>query len=211
MSGRPNPCSLMSQLLPIVGPAGADPYSPETTTSIITILRVKVKDQQLTCEFTEQRNAEAPPRAFALTCAEQVHPDLTHALSRLVPHLCLLTEQLTETPDYWPDESEELPALFESFTVTGFSMGRHQGGVTLIGQRELTGGRVLNLTTPYQSFDDEQGSYPYTGLLETTLAIALAEVEAALRGKCTDYRQLNLFGQPTETIPVQYVSTLTRA
>ena len=184
----------MSQLLPIVGPD-----SPEAITSIITIQKVKVKDQHLTCEFTEQRTQEAPPRAFALTCAEQVHPDLTHALSRLVPHLCLLAEQLTETRDFWPDESEELPALFEPFTVTGFSMGRGQGGVTLIGQRELTGGRVLNLTTPYQSFDDEQASYPYTGLLETTLATALTEVEAALRGKCTDYRQLDLFEQPATT------------
>ena len=181
----------MSQLLPIVGPD-----SPEATASIITIQKAKLKDQHLMCEFTEQRTQEAPPRAFALTCAEQVHPDLTHRLSRLVPHLCLLTEQLTEGPDYWPDESEELPTLFEQFTVTGFSMGRNQSGVTLIGQRELTGGRVLNLTTPYQSFDDEQGSYPYAPLLETELLEALAEVEAALRGKCTDYRQLNLFEQP---------------
>ncbi len=196
----------MSQLLPVVGPD-----SPEAAASIITIQKVKLKDQHLTCEFTEQRTDDAPPRAFALTCAEQVHADLTHALSRLVPHLCLLAEQLTETSDFWPDESEELPVLFEPFTVTGFSMGRHQSGVTLIGQRELTGGRVLNLTSPYQSFDDEHGSYPYTGLLETTLATALAEVEAALRGKCTDYRQLDLFEEPTTTTPVQYVSTLTRA
>ncbi|MFC6225495.1 hypothetical protein ACFP2F_19770 [Hymenobacter artigasi] len=195
----------MSQLLPIVGPD-----SPEATTSIITIQKVKLKDQHLTCEFTEQRTDDAPPRAFALTCAEQIHPDLTHALSRLVPHLCLLAEQLTETPDFWPDESEELPALFEPFTVTGFSMGRHQSGVTLIGQRELTGGRVLNLTTPYQSFDDEHGSYPCTGLLETTLATALTEVEAALRGKCTDYRQLDLFEEATTTI-IPFVPTPTRA
>ena len=193
----------MSQLLPlpIVGPTGsqsAAPFGPgpEPTLSIITIQKVKLKDQQLTCEFTEQRTQDAPPRAFALTCAEQVHPDLSHALSRLVPHLCLLAEQLTETSDYWPDESEELPALFESFTVTGFSMGRHQGGVTIIGQRELTSGRVLNLTTPYQSFDEEQVGYDYTGLLEATLATALVEVEAALRGKCTEYRQLDLFEQP---------------
>jgi hypothetical protein len=191
----------MSQLLPIVGPTGSGLNSPvgqadEATASIITIQKAKLKDQHLTCEFTEQRTHDAPPRAFALTCAEQVHPDLTHALSRLVPHLCLLAEQLTETPDFWPDESEELPALFEPFTVTGFSMGRYQSGVTLIGQRELAAGRVLNLTTPYQSFDDEQASYPYTGLLETTLATALIEVEAALRGKCTDYRQLDLFEQP---------------
>ena len=186
----------MSQLLPIVGPVGPGPGTPEATASIITIQKVKLKDQHLTSEFTEQRTQDAPPRAFDLTCAEQVHPDLIHALTRLVPHLCLLAEQLTETPDYWPDEAEELPPLFESFTVTGFSMGRSQGGVTLIGQRELTGCRVLNLTTPYQSFDDEQASYPYTGLLEITLAAALTEVEAALRGKCTDFRQLDIFEQP---------------
>ena len=90
----------MSQLLPLVGPAGSDLNSPEATTSIITIQKARLKDQHLTCEFTEQRTDDAPPRAFALTCAEQVHPDLTHRLSRLVPHLCLLAEQLTETPDY---------------------------------------------------------------------------------------------------------------
>lgn len=183
----------MSQLHPIVGPVGSGPDAPDALRSIIIIQKVKLKDQHLTCEFTEQYTPDAPPRAFALTCAEQVHPDLTHALGRLVPHLCLLAEQLTETPDFWPDEAEELPALFEPFAVTGFSMSRNQGGVTLIGQRELTGGRVLNLTTPHQSFDDEQAGYPYTGLLETTLATALAEVEAALRGKCTECRQLDLF------------------
>ncbi len=192
----------MSQLLPVVGPASPTGQASEASVSIITIQKAKLKDQHLTCEFTEQRTHDAPPRAFALTCAEQVHPDLTHVLSRLVPHLCLLAEQLTETSDYWPDESEELPPLFEPFTVTGFSMGRHQGGVTLIGQRELTGGRVLNLTTPYQSFDDEQASYPYTGLLETTLTAALVEVEAALRGKCIDYRQLDLF-EPSAAEPHQ--------
>ena len=100
----------MSQLLPIVGPFGPGTDVPDSTRSIITIQKVKLKDQQLTCEFTEQRTQDAPPRAFALTCTEQVHPDLSHRLSRLVPHLCLLTEQLTETPDFWPDTAEELPA-----------------------------------------------------------------------------------------------------
>ena len=181
----------------MVGPAGTDAGSQEAMPSIITIQKVKVKDQQLTCEFTEQRTQDAPPRAFALTCAEQVHPDLTHALSRLVPHLCLLTEQLTEMPDFWPDTAEELPARFQAFTVTGFAMGKGQSGVTLIGQRALTTGKVLNLTTPYVSFDDEtDAAYAYAPLLETELSEALTEVEAALRGKCTDYRQLDLFEQP---------------
>jgi hypothetical protein len=188
----------MSQLLPLVGPTS--PNSPEVSASIITIQKVKVKDQRLACEFTEQRTQDVPPRAFALTCAEQVHPDLSHVLSRLVPHLCLLTEQLTETPDFWPDAAEELPARFEAFAVTGFSIGKGQGGVTLIGQRTLTGGKVLNLTSPYVSFADEtETAYPYAPLLETELGHALTEVEAALRGKCTDARQLDLFEQPAPT------------
>lgn len=196
----------MSQLLPLVGPTRPD--DQEVTASIITIQKVRVKDQHLACEFTEQRTQDAPPRAFALTCAEQIHPDLAHVLSRLVPHLCLLTEQLTETPDYWPDESEELPALFEPFTVTGFSMGKGQGGVTLVGQRTLRGNKVLNLTSPYVSFADEtDAAYPYAPLLETELAEALAEVEAALRGKCTEYRQLDLFDEQPAASAISLVST----
>ena len=178
----------MSQLLPIVGPEAA-----EAAQSIITIHKARVKDQHLTCEFTEQRSEDAPARAFALTCSEQVHPDLPHRLSRLVPHLCLLTEQLTETPDFWPDEAEDLPARFGAFTVTGFSLGQGQGGVTLIGRRTLTGGKVLNLISPYVRYDDEtEAAYPYASLLEKEVDEALAEVEAALRGKCTEYRQLSL-------------------
>ena len=195
----------MSQFLPVVGPA-----RPEAA-SIITIQKVKLKDQHLTCEFTEQRSEEAPPRAFALTCAEQIHPDLLHALSRLVPHLCLLAEQLTETPDYWPDDAEVLPARFKQFSVNGFSLGRHQGGITLIGQRQLASGRVLNLVTPYQSFDDEQSTYAYAGLLEATLAAALAEVEAALRGKCTEFRQLGLFEPAAASALTPYLPTLPAA
>ncbi|RTQ45857.1 hypothetical protein EJV47_23800 [Hymenobacter gummosus] len=198
----------MSQLLPVVGPDSA-----EATPSIITIQKARLKDQHLVCEFTEQRSEEAPARAFALTCHEQAHPDLTHRFSRLVPHLCLLTEQLTETPDFWPDAAEELPARFEAFSVTGFSLGKGQGGVTLIGQRTLTGGKVLYLTSPYISFDDEtEAAYPYAHLLEAELGEALTEVEAALRGKCAGYRQLDLFDTPpTATADVPLLPLTARA
>lgn len=182
----------MLELLPAVGPG-----TPTPATSIITVQKAKIKDGQLTCEFTEQRTAEAPPRAFALTCHEQVHPDLLHCLSGLVPHLCLLTEQLAETPDFWPDEAEELPARFHPFAVTGFSLSRDGAGVTLTGHRALSGGKVLNLASPHVAFDDETpDAYSYAGLLETAVDQVLAEVEAALRGKCAPDRQLDLF-KPT--------------
>ncbi|AII50859.1 hypothetical protein [Hymenobacter sp. APR13] len=177
----------MSPLLPVVGPDNP------ALQSLITVQKAKIREGQLTCEFTEQRTANAPPRAFALTCHEPVHPDLLHCLTRLVPHLCLLTEQLPETPDFWPDEAEELPALFRPFAVTGFSLSRAGAGITLIGRRELAGGKVLNLTSPHVAFDDETpDAYSYAGLLETAVQQTIAEVEAALRGKCAPDRQLLL-------------------
>ena len=50
-------------------------------------------------------------------------------------------------------------------------------------------------------------AYPYGPLLETELAEALAEVEAALRGKCTEYRQLDLFEEQPAAAAISLVST----
>jgi len=182
---------MTAQLAPIVGPEA---------TSILTVLKAKVKKQVLYAEFTEQHDEEASPRAFTMQGTELIHPDLQHRLSHLVPHLCLLCEQLSEIDDFWPkDEASDLPELFGKFGVTGFSMGRAQGGVTLIGQRELEGGKVLNLTSPYLAFEDENGSYAYAGRLETAVLDVIAEVELALRGKCSDAgRQLDMFEQPDD-------------
>ncbi|WP_019949032.1 hypothetical protein [Hymenobacter aerophilus] len=177
----------------LVGPAADEP-APR---SILRIQKARVKHQQLQCEFTEQRTDQAPPRTFALTCQELVHPDLLHWFEQLVPHLCLLCEQLSETPDFWPDdETGTLPDHFAAFTVTGFTLGGSGSGVTLIGQRQLAGGKLLNLTSPYVAFDHELEPYAYAGLLEATVQTALLEVEAALRGKCTECRQLGLFEPP---------------
>ncbi|WP_254244098.1 hypothetical protein [Hymenobacter sp. BRD128] len=187
-----------TQLAPIVGPEA---------TSILAILKVRLKNSLLYAEFTEQPDEASSPRTFTMQGTELVHPDLPHCLAHLVPHLCLLTEQLSETPDYWPtDEAEQLPELFRKFTVTGFSMGRGQAGVTLLGQRELEGGKVLNLTSPYLAFDDENSSYAYAGRLETAVLVAISEVEAALRGKVSEAgRQLALFENPAAQHPSQEV------
>ena len=176
---------MSTQLAPIVGPEA---------TSILTVLKAKLKNQLLYAEFTEQHDEEASPRAFTMQGTELVHPDLTRALAQLVPHLCLLTEQLHETADYWPEEAAEWPPRFAPYTVTGFSMGRGGAGITLTGQRELAGGKILNLNSPYTAFEEENSTYQYTGLLETAVLDAIAEVELALRGKCNEAgRQLDMF------------------
>jgi hypothetical protein len=182
---------MTTQLTATVGPAGHDVGA---ATSILTVTKAKLKNGLLYAEFTEQHDEEAGPRTFTMQGTELVHPDLLRYLAHLVPHLCLLTEQLTETPDYWPDDASEFPAHFDTYSVTGFSMGRGQAGVTLTGQRELQGGKVLNLTSPYTAFEDENATYAYPGQLEVAVLDAIAEVEAALRGKASEAgRQLDLF------------------
>lgn len=171
---------------------------PEAGTSILTVTKASVKKSLLYAEFSEQHDAEAAPRTFTMQGTEPVHPDLTRALRNLVPHLCLLTEQLTETADYWPEEeAPDWPPRFASYTVTGFSMGKNGAGATLIGQRQLAGSKVLNLTSPYTAFEDEHGTYAYAGLLEAAVLDAITEVEAALRGKA-DRQQLGLFEHPED-------------
>jgi hypothetical protein len=186
---------MSTQLAPIVGPEA---------TSILIVLKAKLKNQLLYAEFTEQHDEEASPRAFTMQGTELVHPDLQHRLAHLIPHLCLLTEQLTESPNFWPEnEATELPEHFASFSVTGFAMGRGQAGVTLTGQRELHGGKVLNLTSPYLAFEDENATYAYPGQLEVAVLDVIAEVEAALRGKASEAgRQLDLF----ENEPLQQLA-----
>jgi len=181
---------MSTQLLPIVG--------PEATTSILTVQKVKVKDQLLYCEFTEQQDEASPARAFTMQGTELVHEDLLAAFGRLVPHLCLLAEQLTEGNGYWTEGAETLPGDFEPFTVTGFSRGKRLDGVVLVGERQLKGDKALSLSAPFVRFEEEMSlaSYPYAGRLETAVLAAIEEVEAALRGKCSDAgRQLALFEQ----------------
>lgn len=187
---------MTTQVAPIVGPSAQN--------SRLTIQKATVKKQLLNAEFTEQLTLEAKPREFTMQGTELVHPDLERCFSRLVPHFCLLTEQLSDSVDYWPnDDSNELPEHFDSYQVVGIIMGK-KNGVTLMGFRTLESGKVLNMTGQYVSFEpvpEEEAEtdawhYAHAGRLETEVLDAIAEVELALRGKCSEAgRQLNMFEQ----------------
>jgi hypothetical protein len=187
---------MITQVAPIVG--------PQAQKSLLTIQKATVKKQLLYAEFTEQLNLEAKPRPFTMSSADLVHPDLEACFARLVPHFCLLTEQLSEGADYWPnDDSGELPEHFDGYLVTGIIMGK-KNGVTLMGYRTLTSGKVQNMTAQYVSFEpvpEEEGEadiwrYEHAGRLETEVLDAITEVELALRGKCSEVgKQLDMFSQ----------------
>lgn len=185
---------MTTQVAPIVG--------PQAQKSLLTIQKATVKKQLLYGEFSEQLTLEDKPREFTMQGKELVHPDLEACFAKLVPHFCLLTEQLAEGVDYWPnDDSDELPEHFESYGVTGIILGK-KNGVTLMGFRTMTSGKVQNMTAQYVSFEpvpEEESDvwhYAHAGRLETEVLGAIAEVELALRGKCSDAgRQLDMFAQ----------------
>ena len=174
---------MTTQLAPIVGPQGSN--------SVLTISKARIKKGLLYCEFTEQHDLQTPARAFTMQGTQPVHDDLTAAVAALVPHFISLTEQLpaTHTEDN-----------LEQFTVAGFSIS-NKNGITLNGSRTLKNGSTLTLTAPFVSFDEEQfEEYDGAPQLEEAAAAVLAEVELALRGKCSDAgKQLDMFqGTPAE-------------
>ena len=193
---------MSTELTPIVGPAG---YAPQAQKSLLTIQKATVKKQLLAAEFSEQLDLQSKPREFTMQGTELVHPALERCFARLVPHFCLLTEQLSESADFWPsvEATEPMPEHFDSYGVTGLIIGK-KDGVTLMGFRKLESGKVLNLTGQYISFagqseefeESDAWHYPHTDNLKTLVEEALAEIDAALRGKCSEAgRQLDMFRQ----------------
>ena len=194
---------MSTELTPIVGPQAL----PGTThKSLLTIQKATVKKQLLAAEFSEQVDLQSKPREFTIQGTELVHPALERCFARLVPHFCLLTEQLSESADFWSSDgaTEPMPEHFDSYGVTGLIIGK-KDGVTLMGFRKLESGKVLNLTGQYVSFAEQSDEfeesdawhYPHTDELKMLVDNALAEIDAALRGKCSEAgRQLDMFQQP---------------
>lgn len=187
---------MTTAVAPIVG--------PQAQNSRLTIQKVTLKKQLLYAEFSEQVSSEEKPRSFTMQGTELAHPDLETAFAALVPHFCLLTEQLKETPDYWLNDETVLPHTpFDGYAVTGLILSsKASGGVTLMGFRTLASGKVLNLTGQYVSFAEQAEEfteadgwhYPHTEALQGLVQDAIGEVDAALRGKCSEAgRQLEMF------------------
>ena len=209
---------MSTELTPIVGPQAL----PGTTQkSLLTIQKATVKKQLLAAEFSEQLDLQNKPREFTMQGTELVHPALERCFARLVPHFCLLTEQLSESADFWPSDeaTEPMHEHFDSYGVTGLIIGK-KDGVPLMGFRQLESGKVLNLTGQYVSFagqseefeESDAWHYPHTDNLKTLVEEALAEIDAALRGKCNEAgRQLDMFRQQNddqEQLKEQVISEL---
>ena len=115
-----------------------------------------------------------------------VHEDLKKSLEALVPfvaHICEQIEHLTDEPSF-----------LKSVTVTGISLGGsdEHSGVTIVAQRKLKNGKVLNLISPFTKFDPENSDYNHCVDLDNHCQIVVDEVNLYLGGKHAPDPQLEL-------------------
>lgn len=118
-----------------------------------------------------------------------VHDDLKAVFDGLGEHLRKLCEQPVDF------EGED------TYTCTGFSIGGSGGseGVTLIGFRELSESRTLNLVSPFLKWEDDNYNYQDTDELSELIEAGKHEVKAYLfEGKYAPKKQYSLFDEPPE-------------
>ena len=127
---------------------------------IYEVQKVKVKNNQLTAEYTE-KYIEANYKNNVTKSSEQfIHPDLRYALDRLKTHvtkICEMHEALGIDICY-PTE-DDLNEKLKCIVITGYSKGGYDesAGVSIQAQKLLKSGQVLNLAVPFTKFEDESG------------------------------------------------------
>lgn len=124
-------------------------------------------------------------------CGNLVHEDMRLAFKALSGHLALLCET-RESVDLDLGDDEHAAKVDKLF-VTGFTIGGSDDseGVTLIGGKKLSNGKVLNLVAPFQKYEDDE--YGFAEELFNDIKICLTEVDEYLyHNKCA-VRQLDLF------------------
>lgn len=155
----------------------------------IEITKAKItKHNTLEVEFLRHNDDETISEVIEKHDAI-IHPDLTAAFQKLVPHLALLCD-LRESDIIGKGKNkyaiDEVPVeYFSKFEVKSFSIGgNEQEGVTISGNKKLNASQVFNINTPFQKYDDEMSEYPYGTELAECVYSCVGEVEAYLGGKC---------------------------
>lgn len=151
---------------------------------VCEIQKVKVKNNQLSAEYTE-KFLDANYRNSILKESEQfIHPDLRYAMDRLKPHAVKICEMYEATNvDIANPSDDDLTEKLKSIIVTGYSKGGNDesAGVSIQAQKLLRSGQVLNLSVPFTKFEDESGEgYPYGKELKSAIDRCDYEVDAYL-------------------------------
>ncbi len=143
-----------------------------------TIQKAKIKDSKLEVVYEEHFSEENYSNTIEKKCAQIVHADLKNAFDRLKAHVVCICEQ---------PEADQVRAqgifdfdeeIINNYVVTGYTHGGsdESAGVTIIAQKLLKSGKVLNLIAPFTQFEDDE-TYEFAGELYADIASCDHEVE----------------------------------
>jgi hypothetical protein len=144
------------------------------------IKKVKItKGRTLEVELVEHL-PDQTDREVIMKCDQLVHNDICKAFDKLKLHLakiCDLYEGQSFTPEDFNSEND-----LKNFKITSFSLGgsEDQEGVTISGQKELAGSKILNLNTPFTKYADELNPYEYSSELAADIQACVYEAEQYL-------------------------------
>lgn len=180
----------------------------EVTTEI-KIKKASLKDDQLELVYDQIiEDPELGPviNTFKLNSGNRPHEDLKKSFQTLRFHVAMIAEQIQAGADMQISISgkggkkKDITALLDglhthpivqAITVTGFSIGGsdESEGVTIVAQRALSTGSVLNLITPFTKWESE---YKYSSDLEPEVSVAIQECLEFINGKYAPNPQLEM-------------------
>lgn len=165
-----------------------------------TIEKVKLKNSQLDVNYEERFTEENYSNDIMKKCSQIIHSDLAKALDMLKPHLVYICEmpeaEILKEVGLYDFNIERL----DNYVITGYSHGGsdESSGIVIIGQKLLQSGKVLNLTTPFIQFADDE-AYPFCQELKEDINTCDSEVYDYLFNQKWGVKQMNLdFDMPDD-------------
>lgn len=168
----------------------------------IDLRKVKLSEGYLEIEYEEVFEDEQKQlwrTSFVRKGGPLAHADLVNAMARLTFHLVALSEQLASFQLLDKYESEGL----KNFCATGVTFGGDGDyeGATIVGQKKLRKGKVLNLVAPFTVFTD-LGEEPYEheeDFVQDLITLRGEVYNYILSGKCQPAAQLSIEFEAEDT------------
>lgn len=169
------------------------------------ILKVSVKNDRCEITFKESFTEANYSNEVSKKCSQIVHADLKAALERLKMHLVVVCEQPEAGLIDFESIHQSTLEQFDNYIVTGYTIGGsdESAGVTIIGQKLLKSGSVLNLISPFIKFEDME-AYAFAGELFADIQGCNWEVSEYLFGEKWGIKQQEFdFDAPEEAQDIQ--------
>lgn len=177
----------------------------ETAKNIIG--KAKIKDSQLTVTYEEVFTSENYSNTIEKKCSQVIHKDMRDAFDKLALHLVCACE-MPEAVKIREAGIYDFPVgELNNYVVTGYSHGGsdESAGVTIIGQKLLKSGKVLNLVSPFIQYEDDE-AYEYAGELSVDVQGCDYEVKEYLFNEKYGIKQMSLDFDVPDDVEVSIVT-----